>query len=55
MDLDLGKKPLGMFKIKGRLYNIEYKGFHFLCASGGCFGNYVEKFRGGNPKRDYWR
>jgi hypothetical protein len=42
VEVDLRKPLLAMFTIKGRQYNVEYEGLHFLCTTCGKFGHYKE-------------
>lgn len=40
IEVDLDKPLLGMFKIKGRIFEVEYEGLHLLCEYCGSFGDF---------------
>ncbi|XP_057452246.1 uncharacterized protein LOC130744070 [Lotus japonicus] len=39
VEIDLDQPVVGRIRLRGTWYNVEYEGFHLLCARCGCYGN----------------
>ncbi|XP_057447653.1 uncharacterized protein LOC130739394 [Lotus japonicus] len=43
VEIDLEKPVVGMLRLRGVWYNIEYEGLHLLCSKCGCYGHMSRK------------
>ncbi|XP_057451726.1 uncharacterized protein LOC130743491 [Lotus japonicus] len=43
VEIDLDKPVVGMLRLRGTWYNIEYEGLHLLCSKCGCYGHLSRK------------